>query len=395
MKKKMIMLLALLCAMTAGFAEDKVEVGSVTAPQGGNGSFDIVLKNSTEFVAFTMRLTLPDGIVYDGYTQGSRIKGETVSDNTEGNVVNFARLSLSNDVITGNDGTLLTVNFHTTESAKTGDALEATLTELTFTTADEQESTLADVNISITIGEPADTRTVLDELSTTAPTAATDVDVRVKRTITAGVWNTLCLPFAMTAEQVKQAFGSDVQLGDFKGCKSEFDGDDDNVIALKVKFESATAIEANHPYIIKVSADVEEFTVDGVDIDADEALIEYDNGKTGSRRVVYSGFYGTYEAGTVLDAETLFLNDNKFWYSTGATRMKAYRAYFAFLDVLSSYTPGANARIRIAFNDATGVGGVKQAAELTDGHVYNLQGQRVENPRRGAYIKNGKVIIVK
>lgn len=76
--------------------------------------------------------------------------------------------------------------------------------------------------------------------------AETNANVRVRRTIKAGEWNTICLPFAMTAEQVKGAFGNDVQIGDFNDY--EFDGD-----VISVKFRNATAIEANHPYIIKVA----------------------------------------------------------------------------------------------------------------------------------------------
>lgn len=53
------------------------------------------------------------------------------------------------------------------------------------------------------------------------PEAAEGVNVRVKRTIKANEWSTLVLPFAMTAEQVKSAFGNDVQLADFTGVETE------------------------------------------------------------------------------------------------------------------------------------------------------------------------------
>ena len=384
MKKKMILLFALLAGMANGFAEDKVEVSSVTIPQGGSGSFDIVLKNSTEFVAFTMKLTLPDGVAYDAFVQGSRIKGETVSDNVEGNTVSLARLSAANDAFTGNDGTLLAINIHAGESAKTGDVLNATLTELTFTTAEEQESTLSDVEFSITIGEPADTHVVLDENSTTEPAAATGMDVRVRRTITAGEWNTICLPFAMSADQVKTVFGNDVLLGDFKGYEVK---DDESI---SVKFDQVSAIEANHPYIIKVETAMDEFEVDGVDVDPQDAEINL-----GTKRRPKS-IIGTYVAETVIDNGCLFLNSGKFWYSTGSTKTKAYRAYFDFDDLLPEFEDNyANARMLIVFNEnVTGVNDVRQAA-ANDGRVYNLQGQQVEKPGKGLYIKDGKVIMNK
>lgn len=251
---------------------------------------------------------------------------------------------------------------------------------------------------------------VLDETSTTTPTAATDVNVTVRRSIQANQWSTICLPFAMTEAQVKAAFGDDVQLAEFKGTEPEFD-DNDNVVGITVSFDDVTAIEANHPYIIKVSEPIAEFTADGVDIDADEdgACVEFDNGKNGARRVVYSGFYGTYHAGTVLDKYSLFLSDNKFWYSAGNTKMKAFRAYFDFLDILTEVET-ANARISLSFNgsETAGISTKLNSECIKHNEVYDLQGRRVSGAgansslftihsslKKGLYIRNGRKEVVR
>jgi len=149
-----------------------------------------------------------------------------------------------------------------------------------------------------------------------------------------------------------------------------------------------------------VSAPISEFTLDGVDIvvDEDEAYIEFDNGKTGGRRVVYSGFYGTYHAGTVLDKFTLFLSDNKFWYSTGKTKMKAFRAYFEFLDILTDVEDAYSSRISMNFSNdkTTGINSLTAAPILKgEGSIYNLKGQRVEKPAKGIYVRDGKKYVVK
>lgn len=267
-----------------------------------------------------------------------------------------------------------------------------TVTDIKFENSDDVLP-IDDVTFTVTVVNAHSV--VLDENATEAPAAATGVNVRVKRTINAGEWSTICLPFAMTAEQCKAAFGNDVQLGDFAGVNSSLD-DADNVVAITANFDNVTAIEANHPYIIKVSTSVSEFTVDGVDVvpNEEDAFIEFDNGKTGSRRVVYSGFYGTYHASTTLDEYTLFLNDGKFWYSKGNTKMKAFRAYFDFNDVLASVEK-AEAPVLISFDgETTGIDGVKRES-ITDDRYYNLSGQRVENPTKGLYIKNGKKVVVK
>ena len=115
---------------------------------------------------------------------------------------------------------------------------------------------------------------VLDETSVDVPEVASGVNVRVRRTIKAGEWSTICLPFSMTADQVTAAFSADVKIGDFKGCDV-----DDVTGDVKVKFAEATAMEANHPYIIMVGADVAEFTVDGVDIAPADAEVSLEIGR--------------------------------------------------------------------------------------------------------------------
>ena len=196
----------------------------------------------------------------------------------------------------------------------------------------------------------------------------------------------------MTTEQMKAAFGDGVILKDFAGTDPTYDGDD--CTAIDVIFEDATAIEANHPYVIKVSSKVTSFNVDNVDIDPDQdgAYVEIDNGKTGSRRVVYGGFYGTYKADTEVGENCLFLSGNKFWYSTGATKMLAYRAFFDFNDILS-IVDGVRV-IGLDDDDTTNINNALRNS-MEDGKYYNLKGQRVEKPGKGIYILNGKKVVVK
>jgi hypothetical protein len=247
-----------------------------------------------------------------------------------------------------------------------------------------------------------DGRVVLDENSTSMPESATGANVRVKRTLNKGNWSTICLPFAMTAEQCKEAFGLDVKIADFTGTESEFD-EEDNVIGIKAGFQSVTSMEENHPYIIKVGENITEFTVDGVDITPDDgACIEFDNGKTGSRRVVYSGFYGSYVANMVLEKFTLFLSGNKFYYSAGNTQMKAFRAYFDFLDILTDVEENAGAKIAFMVdNTPTSIEGLANNGSFSNGAVYTVGGQLVGTDvnagqlKKGVYIKDGKKFVVK
>ena len=423
--KKLIVSLFFAC-MTIGYAyaentdvstiDNVVYITPCTVFPGTQTTLSIQMKNTAEIRSFQFDLYLPDGVSVvksaKGKIQGAlnpdRLPEEdehtlTFSEQPDG-AIRFLSGSEFAETFTGTDGVIATLKINVAADVVAGDypvyIRNIVLSENDI--ANHYDTEL--VESTITVGGPAETRIVFDETSTslpTLPTPATNVDVRVKRTIKANEWSTICLPFAMSEGQVQAAFGGDVQLADFTGTDPVFD--DKDVAGINVNFSSVVAIEANHPYIIKVSSPVTEFTADGVDIIADEenACVEFDNGKTGSRRVVYSGFYGTYHAETVLDEFTLFLNDNKFWYSAGGTRMKAFRAFFDFLDILTSVKEGGEAKIRFQFENSNATAIQTIAANAEDNVIYSINGVRMGTADKlkalpkGLYIVNGKKVIIK
>ena len=403
MKKGLLLSACALVLSLSHASADEMTIGDITIPQGGTADLTVGYNftSATDKVGFTFSIKLPEGLSYvkDEYGDPVFVKDETSI--SKMNIIcvgegNFAgQPANASATIKGTSGQLLTLTLAADASLAVGSTYTAQVTKATF--QERVDGSVKDINIddftfTITIGEPADTRTVLDENSTTVPAAATNVDVRVKRTIKAGEWSTICLPFAMSEAQVKETFGEDVDLADFDGTDPEFDGDD--CVGIRANFTSVNAIEANHPYIIKVSQPISEFTLDDVDIvaDEDEAYIEFDNGKTGSRRVVYSGFYGTYHAGTALDEFTLFLSDNKFWYSKGQTKMKAFRAYFEFLDVLTDVKNSSNVKLWVRPDVEDGLPNLRVEEDLSS-PAYNLAGQRVGKGYKGVVIENGRKIV--
>ena len=404
MKKKILLLLTVLAGVLNVHANNSVTVGEVIVPQGGNGTISIALNNDDTFTAFTFKLTLPEGISFvleekdeklrPTFTQGTRFDDHGINSSVDGQTATFGCLSVSSAPISGNGGVLLTVYVQADASLDVGTVLSATLSELTFTTPGEQEVNLSDVAFDITIGEA---RVLLDENSTTAPEEAKNVDVRVKRTINANEWSTICLPFAMTTAQLNAAFGemgTGWKLADFKGYEKTED-DDENIVGISVKFDKATAIEANHPYLIKVSEAVSSFTVDGVDIDPEEEPMVAAVTRT---RKQWSEFIGTYQAQTVVEDQRLFLSGNKFYYSSGATKMKAFRGYFDFYDVLSE-VENANSRVRLVWDgQATTIAEI-DAPNVLKGAVYNLNGQfmgtdvDLKSLPKGIYMVDGKKVV--
>ena len=292
---------------------------------------------------------------------------------------------------------LFSVSFTVGEGVAIGN-YDVTLKNLWFGYGTSSKDYLDDVTFTVHVVSAH--AIVLDENSTTAPDAAEGVNVTVKRTISANTWSTICLPFAMTEAQVKTAFGDDVELGDFTGYDLTEDGDD--IIGITVNFDSATEIEANHPYIIKVGTPVTEFTVDDVDISPEDVpcvSFGFTTGK-GSKAVYHPiDFNGTYVADfdfyNDAQSQAIFLSGNKFYYATENTmHMRAFRAYFDFDDVLSELEESSS-RLFMFFNgEITAIDKVSGKKPDMSGSVYDLQGRRVNKPVQGIFIKDGKKIVV-
>ena len=300
----------------------------------------------------------------------------------------------------GNDGEVAVIQVDIAAGMAAGD-YPITMKYVKLTETDISIYYLTEEVVStLTISEAGDGRIVLDETSTTAPVASDGaVDVRVKRTINANEWSTICLPFAMTTEQIGTAFPDiTVELADADSYETTED-DDENIVGINIMFNNVEplAIEANHPYLIRISSPVTSFEVDGVDVNP--ATQER------SRRVPMgnrSYFIGNYKNETEVPEFCLFLSGNKFWYSIGETKIKAFRGYFDLNDVL---TDVEEAKSRVAFSFKSNSGTTTGVSEIENGRlkkedsVYDLQGRKLKsqfsNLKPQIIIVNGKKVVSK
>ena len=83
-----------------------------------------------------------------------------------------------------------------------------------------------------------------------------------------------------------------------------------------------------------------------------------------------------------------------FYKVNGTQAIAANRAY---LPLLKGDVPADTRFISLGFEDGEGTTGIKEvkSVEVKCEKWFNLQGQRVENPSKGLYIKNGKKVLVK
>ena len=203
------------------------------------------------------------------------------------------------------------------------------------------------------------------------------IDVKLTRSLKAGVWNTICLPFDVTAEQVESILKA-------TGNVKEFDKDDK--ATATIYFKPATEIKAGVPYLIKPTEDAKVLNFKDVTINNVDEL-----NRINGNDYCICGVFGKYAMNT--NGTELFLNAaGKFVApAVGKETMKGFRAYFNV--PLNVSAAALNINID---GETTGINNIETNATI-NGKVYNLNGQYVGNSlnglKKGIYVVNGKKVI--
>ncbi|MCR4614484.1 MAG: hypothetical protein K5778_10885 [Bacteroidaceae bacterium] len=412
MKKiSMIVFVSMLCmaakAQTAtdvSTMDNVVYMEPVTIAAGTTQTLSIKMKNTVGIQTVQFDMVFPEGIRVALDDDNYEMFFLSTARTTARKMDSFSAVTLSDghyrvlinstkgETFDGTDGEIVQV---TVNVAATGEAGDRTvlIKDIVLVDTGSNGFRTDEVNTVITVVAAGEIRTVLDETSTVLPADETAANVLVKRTLKANEWSTIVLPFGMSATQWKGVFGDDARLMEFTGYEIVEDGDD--VVGIYVKFSEVAAgapFEANHPYVLKVSSPVSEFTVDGVDIEVEDEPVVATVKRT---RRQWSELIGTYVTNTEVPEKTLFLSGNKFWYSKGLTKMMGMRAYFDFYDVLTVVEESSVKAVMDYNDEATAI--VDLNAPTAD-NVYGVDGvyygNNVELDRlpKGTYIINGKKV---
>ena len=199
--------------------------------------------------------------------------------------------------------------------------------------------------------------------------------VVLTRTIKADVWNSFVVPFAISNEELKAAFGNDVAVAEY----SE-NSDDANAVTVNFNTMETPAISANKPVLLKTSNAGTSYTFAG------RTIAEGDAKVTGKNM----DFIGTYAASITIKAGDYFIGskdgESKLYKSTGTTTMKGTRAY------IDAKNP---AEVKLCIDGvATAISEINADVQES-GVIYNLAGQRISKATKGIFIKNGKKVVVK
>lgn len=276
------------------------------------------------------------------------------------------------------------------------------------------------------------------------------VDVYVHRTKlvnNAGAWNTICLPFDLTKEEFKTAFGCELTALAKPTTTSEetvhqWVGQVNNgVLAFTKLPDTDLTIKAGVPYLMQASGTQTYCltTIQGAENMEPEALMgkestyyahigeklitvvpPYEVKASYSDNIVNGDFYfrGLYGRKKYIDGSaTIPISDNgsqKYQYiSTAAGNYLKYlpsgstlqfngmRAYFYFPNwnaannnaaQAASKNNNTNAKIHVAVMAAstTGISNISAEEASKQAEVYNLSGQRVDASYKGIVVRNGR-----
>lgn len=209
--------------------------------------------------------------------------------------------------------------------------------------------------------------------------ASTGSNVSYDRTFTKDQPCTICLPFALTAEELAKV-GKAYTLSAVSGSKATF--------------TPVEAIEAYKPYLLIPSAD-------GKLLENISAIKNITAVPTEEPKISVSGSYsfvGTLQAKesvktTSTEVYGFSAQDGKFVHAGDKASIDAFRAYISV--PTTALSTAASRSIDIDFGGTTGINEIQNAQSSSAAATYDFAGKRVGKNYKGVVIRNGKKMIQK
>ena len=203
-------------------------------------------------------------------------------------------------------------------------------------------------------------------------------------------WNTLCLPFSLTASEIEASPLAGATIKEMVTTSSL-----DNNGVLTLNFADAEAITAGKPYIIKWAdggTTISSPVFNGVTIDKTAPA------EVSGSNVTFVGQYSPFTIDNNNKNTIIFLSsNNQLGYSKNARELKTFRCHFV--------VPESVTASEFIFNDGedmtTGIIEVEDTTGKTGdaNAIFDLQGRKIANGQKqtakGLYIVNGRKVVVK
>lgn len=206
------------------------------------------------------------------------------------------------------------------------------------------------------------------------------VDVTLKRKLNKNEWNTLCLPFPLSAAQIAELWGASTKVAILTGDSE-----------TKLSFSFCDNIEAGKPCLLNPERVNQEHTYEIKDIEVstwNNSDLQYIVGSTRMK--------GFFSPRTIMKGSYVIGEANKVYHLVSNMEAKGFRCYFEDVS-------GRNRQLTWGFNDnTTGIDGTFVAPQAPKvGNIYTVNGQLVRRNSTaaglapGVYIMNGIKLIVK
>lgn len=213
-------------------------------------------------------------------------------------------------------------------------------------------------------------------------------DVSFRREVKAGQWNTICLPFNMSADELKSVYGTS-KVYQFSGVEKR-----QNTIHLLFQ-EEHNSITAGVAYMIKPTKSVASYIM--TDLEGSRKVISE---PVAPRSYTLDGttytFNGLLDPQAISTNDCIVVKDNSTFTNPSSKPQKAFRCYIS----MSNAVAGAKQFDYEAGNGGTtGIEAPQTTTKAVGGRVYTITGQyagtSTEGLKPGLYVRDGKKFIVK
>ena len=375
---------------------NNTNVGTATVRATFQGDYESLGYVEKEFtiVKATPAVTAPTAVadlVYKGSAQALVNAGSTDFGTL---LYSLDGQNYSDDIPTGKDAGTYTV-YYKVYGSDNWNAVAAQTIEVTITYFDASLAAIVDNS------------DVISNIITNYDSKA-DVTLSDRTLYKDGNWNTLCLPFSLSAAQIAanaNFAGATLMTMDVTE-KNGFDVEDGT---LYLWFKTATTIEAGVPYLVKwekaadyegneANYDISNPVFEGVTVSSTAAQA-VESTTAGLESVQMVGCYSPVSV-TADDKSILFLGDaNTLYYSTVDRQIRSCRAYFS-VPYINGHAEAKARAFALSFDGEETTGILEVSANyngVTDEAWYSLDGVRLSGKptQRGLYINNGKKVVIK
>ena len=223
-------------------------------------------------------------------------------------------------------------------------------------------------------------------------------NIKLHRTIKSGQWNTVCLPFAMTKEEVESTFGAGTTVEEFESC--EYNSATSSY-TLKFKTSEDGGIKAGTACLLKPGVATTEtiFSIKDRQISCtgDVPAGTIVQTSDGNYQINCQGSYNKQTIGEdkYTSEEIYIINGNKVYRVNSDVLMRGFRCYFICSGGTSSSAPlFGNASIEHDDGTTTSLELI-ETDSMNDDKIYDIVGRRQTALQKGIMIISGKKKVVR